>query len=120
MIAFINSQRLKYQNRITYLKANIIFKEKVWHEKRYPKVEINKNLCVKCGKCTKVCPVLHLKQDNNKVVVKDTTSQCVHCFNCIIECPQNAIKAVGDLERARSFMGKMIKKDKETPGTYLY
>lgn len=114
------SKHLKYQSRKTYLKANIIFKEKVWHEKRYPKVVINENECIKCGKCAKVCPVGHLKQDNDKSIIKNINTQCIHCFNCILECPQNAISPVGDLEKARSFMNNMIKKAKEQPATCLY
>lgn len=115
-----NSKHLKYQNIGTYLKANIIFKEKVWHEKRYPKIELDQHKCVKCGKCTKVCPVCHLQQDSTKSIIKNMNSQCIHCFNCIVECPKQAITPVGDLEKAKGFMEKMINRAKETPDTCLY
>lgn len=114
------SKHLKYQNIKTYLKANIIFKEKVWHEKRYPQVVIDKNQCIKCGKCINVCPVCHLEQNNDKSIIKNITSPCIHCFNCILECPQKAITPVGDLEKVRSFMNNMINKGKENPDTCLY
>lgn len=115
-----NSKHLKYQNLETYLKSYFIFKEKVWHEKRYPKVVIDYNRCVKCGKCVKVCPVCHLGQNEEKAIIKNMNSGCIHCFNCILECPQKAITLVGDLEKAKSFMEKMIKKGNEVPSTCLY
>lgn len=94
--------------------------EKVWHERRYPKVVIDNEKCVKCGKCINICPVCHLKQDSNKFVIKNIDTQCIHCFNCIFECPQKAISPVGDLEKAKSFMDSVIKKAKEYPDTCLY
>lgn len=115
-----NSKYLKYQNIGTYLKANIIFKEKVWHEKRYPRISIDQNKCIKCGKCAKVCSVCHLQQDGSKAIIKNMNSGCIHCFNCVLECSQKAITLVGDLEKAKGFMGKMTQKAKETPDTCLY
>lgn len=115
-----NSKYLKYQNVGTYLKANIIFKEKVWHKKRYPQITIDPNKCIKCGKCTKVCAVCHLQQNSTKSIIKNMNSECIHCFNCILECPQKAITLVGDLKKAEGFMAKMINAAKETPATCLY
>lgn len=115
-----NSKHLKYQNLETYFKANFIFKEKLWHEKRYPQIVIDNSKCAKFGKCTKVCPVCHLEQKEDKSVVKSTSSPCVHCFNCIVECPKQAIYPVGDLDKARTFMNRMISKGKENPHTCLY
>jgi ferredoxin/NAD(P)H-dependent FMN reductase len=115
-----NSKHLKYQSIKVYLKSNILFKEKIWHKKVYPKVVIDNNQCIKCGKCIKVCPVCHLQQDKDKFIIKNINSECIHCFNCILECPQKAISPVGNLEKARNFMKKMINKDKENPDTCLY
>lgn len=115
-----NSKHLKYQNIGTYLKANIIFREKVWHEKRYPKIAIDENKCMKCGKCTKVCSVCHLHQNSSKSIIKNMNSECIHCFNCVLECPTKAITLVGDLKKAKGFMEKMINKAIETPATCLY
>lgn len=114
------SKHLKYQSLKTYLMANLIFKEKVWHEKRYPKVVINEDTCIKCGKCVTLCPVCHLKISNDKSLIKNTNTQCIHCFNCIFECSQKAIYLVGNLQRAKSSMESMIKKGKEDPNTCLY
>ncbi|MBV7271838.1 EFR1 family ferrodoxin [Clostridium sp. PL3] len=115
-----NSKYLKYQDLMIYLKADLIFREKIWHKKMYPKIAINDNQCIKCGKCVKVCPVCHLEQNKDKSIIRNMNSECIHCFNCIFECSQKAITPVGNLERAEKFMKSMIKKGKEVPDTCLY
>lgn len=114
------SKYLRYQSRKAYVKANLIFNEKIWHEKRYPKMSINAAQCIKCGKCVKVCPVCHLKQESAKTIMENPHSKCIHCFNCILVCPKKAVSPVGELTKARTFMGKMIKMGKEDPDTCLY
>jgi ferredoxin/NAD(P)H-dependent FMN reductase len=114
------SKQLKYQDFKTYLLANLVFQEKVWHQKRYPKVVVNDDQCLKCGQCVGVCPVCHLEQRNDKSVIRNEASQCIHCFNCIFACPQKAIYPAGDLASAREFMHRMLKKAKEEPETCLY
>ncbi|TCO68803.1 4Fe-4S dicluster domain-containing protein [Marinisporobacter balticus] len=114
------SKYLNYQSRKTYLKANIVFKEKVWHEKRYPKVVIDDNECIRCGKCINVCPICHLQQNLDKSTIKNINNPCIHCFNCVIECPQKSISLVGNLETAKKIMENMIKTAKEDSDTYLY
>jgi ferredoxin/flavodoxin len=115
-----NSKYLKFQKIKMYLKSNLIFKEKVWHEKRYPRVVVDNNKCIGCGKCITVCPVCHLQQNKDKFTIQNMECTCIHCFNCIFECPQKAITAVGDLEKAKSFMNNMIKNERENPDTCLY
>jgi len=112
---------LKYNGLITALKANIIFKEKVWHEKRYPNIQINYEKCTNCGKCVKNCPVLHLCINDNKVY-PDAKSSCIHCMVCASECPNQAIELIGDLEKGKAHMNKNIARrgNKETPETAIY
>ena len=104
------SNILNYQDKITQLKAKFIFKEKLWHEKKYPKIIIDNEKCIDCKKCTDICPVSHFSGN----------SQCIHCFNCFFECPNNAIYPSGDLEKAKDFMEKIIESSKEIPENYLY
>lgn len=116
-----NAKSMSYNGFIIALKAKFIFKEKVWHEKRYPQVTIDKSLCTDCGKCVIRCPVKHFVIEG-KVVKENTQSSCIHCLNCVTGCPSKAIKLIGDLEKGRAFMTKMIAENgnKEKPETAVY
>lgn len=116
-----NKREMNYNGFVTALKAKIIFKEKVWHEKRYPQISINKNLCTNCGKCVNVCPVKHLIKID-RIVVENNQSACIHCLNCVTECRNNSIKLVGDMEKGKAFMTKMIAKNgnREMPESAVY
>ena len=54
------------------------------------KITVNKNKCVSCGKCKKVCPMNIDITDNSKI--KQNKSECILCMNCINNCPKNAVK----------------------------
>lgn len=116
-----NAKYMNYNGFITNLKANLIFDEKMWHEKRYPKISIDKNLCSDCGKCVKLCPVIHLVK-KDKSIFENNQSSCIHCFNCVVDCPNKAIQLIGDVEKGKAFMAKMIAKagNKEIPETAVY
>lgn len=116
-----NAKHLNYNGLKTALKAKLIFKEKLWHAKRYPQISINQDLCGNCSKCAKVCPVVHLDCKTGGVL-KNLQSPCIHCFNCITTCPSKAISLIGDLEKGKAFMAKMIAKHahKEMPETAIY
>ncbi len=49
-------------------------------------IGIDKDACVKCGKCSKVCPMsLNVPEEIN-------SCDCIRCFDCKAECPTKAIK----------------------------
>ncbi len=116
-----NSNSLYYNGLTTTLKANLIFKEKLWHEKRYPKISIDPKICTNCGKCVTNCPVIHLTIKSD-AVMENNLSPCIHCMNCVTGCPNKAMTIIGDLEKGRAFMTKMIAKhgNKEKPATAVY
>lgn len=112
---------MSYNGFATALKAKLIFQEKKWHRGRYPKVSIDTNRCTSCGACTKICPVMHLcKGSDGKIHYSE--KECIHCLNCVVSCPQKAIQLVGDMEKGRRFMSRMIAHhgNTETPATGVY
>ena len=112
---------LTYNGLKTSILAKLVFVEKTWHAKRYPKVVIDSNICNSCGKCVKVCPVAHLKKDGNTIAA-NPQSDCIHCLNCVTTCTKNAVSLWGDLEKGRAFMSKMILKkgNSEKPESAVY
>lgn len=114
------SKKLAYKSRIDFIKANVIFDEKKWHAKRYPSVLIHDNKCSRCLACVKDCPVGHLTIEKSNKVVKSKHHDCIHCFNCVVACKENAVYLKGDLEKAKQFMDKMTTKEKENPSSYIF
>lgn len=111
---------LRYQSPKDRLLARFVFQEKVWQEKRYPKLSISHKDCTLCGNCIRSCPISHLVNKNGSSIEQRQETQCIHCFNCISSCPQHAIIPQGDLEHAKEFMRKNLAKGGETPPHKLY
>lgn len=112
---------LRNKSRIDKLKADIIFNEKKWHAKRYPKLTIDTDKCTNCGACVRSCPVLHFEGGKSHPHLNNR-NQCIHCMKCHSVCPGNAIKINGDLERAREFIRSLVDKkgNSEQPENFLY
>lgn len=53
------------------------------------RIKIDKDKCIKCGKCIDVCPVMAINSD---LLEKGNVSMtCTKCGKCIEKCPSNAI-----------------------------
>ena len=52
-------------------------------------VRIDREACVKCGRCEKVCPTFSI--DKETIEEGKTRMTCVKCGKCIDECPKQAI-----------------------------
>lgn len=56
------------------------------------KVKIDENKCIKCGKCTKLCPMNNLVLAKGKV---ESRGKCTMCYRCFSKCPGKAITILG-------------------------
>ena len=56
------------------------------------KIEIDREKCIGCGRCTSVCPVGMYEIKNGKAHVKEgMESKCLICRACEANCPVGAI-----------------------------
>lgn len=112
---------LGYYSIGTWLKAKVLFREEKWQRERYPKVAIDPDACSGCGKCVRSCPVLRLRKRDDGAVRQDGPD-CIHCLNCVAECPKGAMQLQGDIERGRRFMARMIERhgNREVPASAVY
>lgn len=51
------------------------------------RIRINQS-CIKCNKCTELCPINNILLENNELVTKDI---CTLCHRCVNSCPTKAI-----------------------------
>jgi ferredoxin len=51
---------------------------------------VNKNKCIGCGKCEKLCPVGDIECQDGKPVWQHN-GKCMTCYACLHHCPSNAI-----------------------------
>ncbi|MHA2357992.1 MAG: ATP-binding protein [Candidatus Heimdallarchaeaceae archaeon] len=54
-------------------------------------ISVNKEACISCGKCVKVCQMNALEVIDKKSVIND---KCIGCGVCAINCPQSALELV--------------------------
>lgn len=53
------------------------------------RVKCDKNKCISCGKCKKVCPMDVDMTDNSRK--RKNGTECILCFECVKACPKNAL-----------------------------
>ena len=56
------------------------------------KLKIDKEKCIGCGKCEKLCPMENIVIVGQKAVSGD---RCTMCYRCINKCPNEAITLLG-------------------------
>jgi NAD-dependent dihydropyrimidine dehydrogenase PreA subunit len=54
-------------------------------------IELDRELCIDCGKCVSVCPTgaIHFEDDLSVTI---NQSMCIQCALCVDSCPRFAIK----------------------------
>jgi hypothetical protein len=58
---------------------------------------LNKEKCILCGECVKVCPVGAAAMSGNEYPVYDI-QKCIGCAQCIAMCPEMALKIIWDTD----------------------
>ena len=56
------------------------------------KLKIDKNRCIRCGKCVSLCPMKNISLENGNTV---SDGKCTMCYRCINFCPTQAITLFG-------------------------
>ena len=54
------------------------------------RVKVDKDQCVGCNKCRRVCPMNVDMTDNSRK--RENGTECILCFECVESCPQKALK----------------------------
>lgn len=90
---------LNYQALHNSIKANVVFREKLWQKHIYPKLKIDAGKCAGCGACARACPVQRLEANAQHIITEMTDPGCVHCGECIHACRRGALAFAADLEK---------------------
>lgn len=71
---------------------------KKWAQKN---LSVDKNKCIKCGKCVIDCPVHNISLNKDNI---EFSNKCVSCQRCLHSCPKNAF-----LYKGKSFEAYRLK-----------
>ena len=56
------------------------------------KLKIDKNRCIRCGKCASLCPMKNISLKSGNAVAG---GKCTMCYRCVSFCPMQAITLLG-------------------------
>ncbi|MBP3325052.1 MAG: 4Fe-4S dicluster domain-containing protein [Coprococcus sp.] len=69
------------------------------------KLQVDKDKCIGCGKCEKLCPMNNIKIIDKKVV---QNNRCTMCYRCINNCPKQALTLLGKAVVEQSVIEKYL------------
>ena len=90
-------KQLRFPPPVSRLKAALVFREKLFQRRVYPRLSLDASRCTGCASCAKACPVCRLEIAGGKVTFRDDLQECIHCGNCILSCPSGALSYATDL-----------------------
>ncbi|ONI46536.1 hypothetical protein AN640_03210 [Candidatus Epulonipiscium fishelsonii] len=70
------------------------------------KKKVNKNKCIGCERCAKICPVNNIKVIDGKAKIG---KKCAECFGCIHWCPKQAVKINRNIKKTNQYHNKHVK-----------
>lgn len=77
---------------------------------------IDETKCTQCAICKQICPVTAVSLDPFPVF----DERCFDCFNCIRECPEEAITPGVSLEKIAGMIRERVEKFNEQPPTQVF
>lgn len=55
-------------------------------------IDINKERCIRCKKCVRVCPAeIFLQDEKSKEIEVNHIESCIGCGHCVAVCPENVV-----------------------------
>jgi len=54
----------------------------------FPKLRLDRDLCIRCGECARHCPTANITLDP----LPEFANRCIHCYLCERICPRSAIR----------------------------
>jgi len=118
-------KQLGFPSPIARLKAALVFRERLFQRRVYPRLSFDASRCAGCGACADACAVRRLEVAEGKAGFRDGLQECIHCGNCILACPRGALSFAADFavwnelfEKSRRGSGPMV--SRETPDSAFF
>ncbi|MFG6351754.1 MAG: 4Fe-4S binding protein [Oscillospiraceae bacterium] len=68
-------------------------------------LKIDRNRCIRCGKCVSLCPMKNLSLKDGTAVAG---GKCTMCYRCVSLCPTQAITLLGKRVYAQCHIEKYL------------
>lgn len=78
-------------------------------------LELNRELCVGCGRCVEVCPHQVFQLEQKRALLADRDA-CMECGACALNCPVAAIKVDAGVGCASGLINEWLR-EKRIPGS---